>query len=289
MKKFAKYTLIFIMITILSGVIGYIVVNARTSSVYESTTQLYVVPGLESENSLRTHTGSLNEDFAIVFKSNMVISDAQRLLGTTEDLASYITVKAPAKSNIIEITCVNPDQATAKKYVDAIAKSALKATSILPVEKISILSEGTQSNIAVKPDLYRNTLYIVLISMQVTFLIELIVGLLTSVFAKVEDDDEAEYNKYYGNNAGFSYGKPYTRDEAIKSMDLAAATIERNETEELKKNEFDFEDNENDEDDELEAVIFDDELTVTLSKEAEQVKEAQRDKSSSDILVRIPR
>ena len=79
---------------------------------YTSTTQLYVVPGEENEATVRAVNGGLKDDFIIVFKSNVVIQEAQRIAGTSEDIASYLTVSSPANSNIVEITCTNPDQNT---------------------------------------------------------------------------------------------------------------------------------------------------------------------------------
>lgn len=199
MKKVARGFLLLIIVGVLSGVVGYIVFSSKIAPVYYSTTQLYVVPGQMAENSLRTGTGSLNDDFALIFKSNLVIADAQRTVGTSEDLASYITINAIDKSNIVEITCQNPDQTTAKNYADAIAASALKTTSIIPVEKISILSEGTATNEIHKPNLYRNTLYTAMGGVGICLIIELLAGIVMCAFRVREEDDEADYNLYYGN------------------------------------------------------------------------------------------
>ena len=160
MKKFARCVLILIFVIIVSGACGYFYEDKTLTTMYTSTTQLYVVPGEENEATVRAVNGGLKDDFIIVFKSNVVIQEAQRIAGTSEDIASYLTVSSPANSNIVEITCTNPDQNTAKQYVDAVAKTALKTTSIIPVKSIQILSEGTSTNTPVKPDLYRNTLMI---------------------------------------------------------------------------------------------------------------------------------
>lgn len=149
---------------------------------YTSTTQLYVVPGEENEATVRAVNGGLKDDFIIVFKSNVVIQEAQRIAGTSEDIASYLTVSSPANSNIVEITCTNPDQNTAKQYVDAVAKTALKTTSIIPVKSIQILSEGTSTNTPVKPDLYRNTLMIAGACGAVCAVLEIIIVLILCAF-----------------------------------------------------------------------------------------------------------
>ena len=168
--------------------------------IYESTTQLYVVPGEENEASIRANNGGLKDDFTIIFKSSVVISAAQRIAGTSEDIAQYLTVSSPANSNIVEIKCVNPDQNTAKKYVDAVASTAIKTTSIIPVKSIQILSEGTSSGVSFKPDLYKNTGIIAGTACAVCMFIEIIVCLIMSAFKSKEDDfnHEYEYERRFG-------------------------------------------------------------------------------------------
>ena len=194
MKRFSRCVLILILVAILSGVSGYMYENKMIYPMYESTTQLYVVPGEENEASIRANNGGLKEDFTIIFKSSVVIS-------ASEDIAQYLTVSSPANSNIVEIKCVNPDQNTAKKYVDAVATTAVKTTSIIPVKSIQILSEGTSTGVAFKPDLYRNTIIITAIASAVCLFIEIIVCLCISAFKSKDEDfnHEFEYERRFGN------------------------------------------------------------------------------------------
>ena len=159
------------------------------------------MPGEENEASIRANNGGLKEDFTIIFKSSVVISAAQRVAGTSEDIAQYLTVSSPANSNIVEIKCVNPDQNTAKKYVDAVATTAVKTTSIIPVKSIQILSEGTSTGVAFKPDLYRNTIIITAVASAVCLFIEIIVCLCISAFKSKDEDfnHEFEYERRFGN------------------------------------------------------------------------------------------
>lgn len=200
MKKFSRCVLILIIVAILSGAAGYVYENKKIIPMYESTTQLYVVPGEENEASIRANNGGLKDDFTIIFKSSVVISAAQRIAGTSEDIAQYLTVSSPANSNIVEIKCVNPDQNTAKKYVDAVASTAIKTTSIIPVKFIQILSEGTSSGVSFKPDLYKNTGIIAGTACAVCMFIEIIVCLIMSAFKSKEDDfnHEYEYERRFG-------------------------------------------------------------------------------------------
>ena len=201
MKKFSRCVLILILVAIISGVAGYMYENKKILPMYESTTQLYVVPGEENEASIRASNGGLKEDFTIIFKSNVVISAAQKIAGTSEDIAEYLEVLSPANSNIVEIKCVNPDQNTAKKYVDAVAATAIKTTSIIPVNSIQILSEGTSSGVAFKPDLYRNIAIITGIASAICLFIEVIVCLFMSAFKSKDDDynHEFEYERRFGH------------------------------------------------------------------------------------------
>lgn len=200
MKKFSRCVLILIIVAILSGAAGYVYENKKIIPMYESTTQLYVVPGEENEASIRANNGGLKDDFTIIFKSSVVISAAQRIAGTSEDIAQYLTVSSPANSNIVEIKCVNPDQNTAKKYVDAVASTAIKTTSIIPVKSIQILSEGTSSGVSFKLDLYKNTGIIAGTACAVCMFIEIIVCLIMSAFKSKEDDfnHEYEYERRFG-------------------------------------------------------------------------------------------
>lgn len=200
MKKFSRCVLILIIVAILSGAAGYVYENKKIIPMYESTTQLYVVPGEENEASIRANNGGLKDDFTIIFKSSVVISAAQRIAGTSEDIAQYLTVSSPANSNIVQIKCVNPDQNTAKKYVDAVASTAIKTTSIIPVKSIQILSEGTSSGVSFKPDLYKNTSIIAGTACAVCMFIEIIVCLIMSAFKSKEDDfnHEYEYERRFG-------------------------------------------------------------------------------------------
>ena len=200
MKKFSRCVLILIIVAILSGAAGYVYENKNIIPMYESTTQLYVVPGEENEASIRANNGGLKDDFTIIFKSSVVISAAQRIAGTSEDIAQYLTVSSPANSNIVQIKCVNPDQNTAKKYVDAVASTAIKTTSIIPVKSIQILSEGTSSGVSFKPDLYKNTGIIAGTACAVCMFIEIIVCLIMSAFKSKEDDfnHEYEYERRFG-------------------------------------------------------------------------------------------
>lgn len=200
MKKFSRCVLILIIVAILSGAAGYVYENKKIILMYESTTQLYVVPGEENEASIRANNGGLKDDFTIIFKSSVVISAAQRIAGTSEDIAQYLTVSSPANSNIVQIKCVNPDQNTAKKYVDAVASTAIKTTSIIPVKSIQILSEGTSSGVSFKPDLYKNTGIIAGTACAVCMFIEIIVCLIMSAFKSKEDDfnHEYEYERRFG-------------------------------------------------------------------------------------------
>lgn len=223
MKKFSRCVLILILVAILSGAAGYVYENKKIIPMYESTTQLYVVPGEENEASIRANNGGLKDDFTIIFKSNVVISAAQRVAGTSEDIAQYLTVSSPANSNIVEIKCVNPDQNTAKKYVDAVASTAIKTTSIIPVKSIQILSEGTSSGVSFKPDLYKKTGIIAGVASAICLFIEIIVCLIMSAFKSKEDDfnHEYEYERRFGHMDYIDHKPQLIETEKNKSsMDI---------------------------------------------------------------------
>lgn len=123
-------------------------------------------------------------------------------------------MSSPADSNIVELKITNPDQNTAKTYVDAIAKTAVKTTTIIPVESIQILSEGTSDGVATKPHLYYNTALIVAVASAACVFIEVVVCLILCAFKKKEDhsDDEYEYEARFGRYAYSGAG--YIEDKA---------------------------------------------------------------------------
>lgn len=252
MKKFSRCVLILIIVAILSGAAGYVYENKKIIPMYESTTQLYVVPGEENEASIRANNGGLKDDFTIIFKSSVVISAAQRIAGTSEDIAQYLTVSSPANSNIVEIKCVNPDQNTAKKYVDAVASTAIKTTSIIPVKSIQILSEGTSSGVSFKPDLYKNTGIIAGTACAVCMFIEIIVCLIMSAFKSKEDDfnHEYEYERRFGHMDYIDY-KPQLietdKDNSTTELyngDTVNSRHIKNDSEQVKKKPLFIEDEE---------------------------------------------
>lgn len=278
MRKFSRCTLILILVAVISGVTGYIYFNQTTTPMYSSMTRLYVVPGTENEASVRADDGGLNDDFMIIFKSNVVISAAQTKAGTSENIAQYLTVSSPANSNIIEITCMNPDKNTAKKYADAVAVTALKTTSIIPVESIRILSEGTLSDITVKPDVTENALKVMGAATGIALLLEIIVVLFIGAFKdKNEDyDDELEYERKYGRlapvNTGFA-NEPNMEAAVTREQTTVAKT--KPEPVVRKEIEDDFE---------IEDEIFMDEIALDLDEDEQEIKES---KSSAKVLGKI--
>lgn len=200
MRKFSRCVLIVILATIIGAVGGYIYENNTITLMYESRTVLRVVPGSENEASIRAVDGGLNDDFEYIFCGQNVLRAAQTTAGTTENLLNYITINTPANSNIIEIVCLNPDKNTAKAYVDAFAKAAVKTADNFPVKSIKIMSEGTLNDNPIKPHLYRNTVIIAMLVMAVSIVLELLIAMLIAAFKPIEDDSDAEteYERRFG-------------------------------------------------------------------------------------------
>ncbi|MDO5402640.1 MAG: hypothetical protein Q4F11_04300 [Eubacteriales bacterium] len=223
MKKFSRCALILILVSVISGIAGFFYFDNTTIPVYSSTTKLYITPGADNEASLRARDGGLNDDFMIIFKSGVVISAAQTKAGTSEDIAKYLTVNSPADSNIIEITCTNPDKNTAKKYADAVAATAIKTTSIIPVDKIQILSEGTIDDNARKPYLIINAFKVMGAAAAAVLCVEILVLLIIAAFKNKEDeyDDELEYERKYGRFAAVdNLQKEQVKENAVPLAEL---------------------------------------------------------------------
>lgn len=190
MKKVARAVLIVIIACILGGVLGCVYTMVAERPVYTSTAKLYVDTG-DSESKLRANDGGLVDDFAIIFASPVVIQDVQKTLGTQEDISKYISVNTPPNSNVIELICTYPDQNTAKSYVDAVAMTAIKTTSIVKVGSIQILSEGDSTGQSVRPNLRINAIRFSIVAAVLTAIIVVVVSLLKAAFKPEEDADRA--------------------------------------------------------------------------------------------------
>jgi capsular polysaccharide biosynthesis protein len=223
MKKFSRCALILIIVTLLGAIGGYVFENSTTTPVYSSTARVIVTPGEKNEASVRATDGGLVKDFEVVFASSTVISAAQKTAGTSEDIGQYLTVNTVPNSNIVELTVTNPDQTTAKNYVDAVAKNVSKTTSILTVESIQVLEYGDESNIAFKPDVLKNAGIIAAIVAAICLVVELIIIFVLSAFKDDDDsDDELAYERRYGMvPAGYmlAYNKEEINHARLNSED----------------------------------------------------------------------
>lgn len=80
MKKFARCLLILILVVILSVVGGYFYEDSTITPMYESVSKIYVVPGSDSEASIRAKDGGLNKDFMIIFQVMLLLKLLRGLL-----------------------------------------------------------------------------------------------------------------------------------------------------------------------------------------------------------------
>lgn len=244
MRKFARGILVLLLVTLIGGVGSYFYEYNTIKDRYKSVAQLYIVPGEANEATLRAENGGLKDDFSIVFNSDVVLSAAKNLAGTSENIEKYLTVNSVPNSNIIELIIVNPDQNTAKQYVDAIAATAVKTTTIIPVESIQILSEGTSTGHAFKPGLITNTIKLTALIALVTFTIEMLALLIYLSFRKkVEVDDEYyDYEREFGVKARKNENKKFDNDyiapnvsnDAIVEFDEYISKNKEEKTEEKK-------------------------------------------------------
>lgn len=226
MKKFSRCALILIVVIILGGVGGYIYGINALQPTYTSVSELYIVPGVDNEAALRSDDGGLNDDFEEVITNSVVISDAKKTAGTSEDITEYLDVHTPEDSNIVRIECENPDAGTAKAYVDAVAKSAVKNISkIIPVESVKVLSAGTVQSEPNRPQLIYYTAGIAMLAATVCLFIEIVVVLCIGAFKKQDDsyDDELEYERNYGKYAVISKDDVRVLKEAM--TEVAAAKV----------------------------------------------------------------
>ena len=77
MKKFARCVLILIFVIIVSGACGYFYEDKTLTTMYTSTTQLYVVPGEENEATVRAVNGGLKDD---LIRKRKELQEHQKIL-----------------------------------------------------------------------------------------------------------------------------------------------------------------------------------------------------------------
>ena len=126
MKKFARCVLIFIFVIIVSGACGYFYEDKTLTTMYTSTTQLYVVPGEENEATVRAVNGGLKDDFIIVVSSNEM-GQGEKALGQTLIKAFLFAVtkqdKLPSKMLFYNsgayLTCESSDSLEDLKTLEA--------------------------------------------------------------------------------------------------------------------------------------------------------------------------
>ena len=84
MKKFARCVLIFIFVIIVSGACGYFYEDKTLTTMYTSTTQLYVVPGEENEATVRAVNGGLILSLflraMLLFRKRKELQEHQKIL-----------------------------------------------------------------------------------------------------------------------------------------------------------------------------------------------------------------
>lgn len=284
MRKIARGILLLILVTLLGGICAFLYEYNTIRDEHISVARLYVVPGEANEESLRAKDGGLKEDFAIVFKSEVVISAAKQLAGTSDDIEKYLTVKTVANSNIIELIVSNVDQGTAKRYADAFASTAIKTTSIIPAESIQILSEGTDNNKAYKPGLITKTALLTGLVAAITLVLELIVGLFYVSFRRIPDNDEyydyeKEHEKEKKNkdklNKNDNYMAPNVAEDVFEEVDryILASEIESTKKDESETKEKALEKND---------VITEEQIEEEQEKTEEEKIEKEQEKTEEE-------
>ncbi|MDD6789333.1 MAG: hypothetical protein PUE04_04435 [Lachnospira sp.] len=191
MRKFARRVLIILLCAILGGGIGAVFTLVREPALYTSEAQLYVVPG-DSESMLRASDGGLKQDFAIVFKSPVVMDTVKSSIGTTEDITDNLEVETPANSNIIVLKYSAATAETAKNTVDVIASTAVRTTTIVPVSSISILQQGTMPEKAHHLHLKTNSTRGAWIGAAVSFAACILAALFSNAFRPKREEEEQD-------------------------------------------------------------------------------------------------
>ena len=151
-------------VTILSGVLGFMVSQFLMTPKYQSTAKMYVLSKSTSITSIADiQTGtSLTNDYMVVVKGRPVLEQVIANLALQEDyraLSESIKLNNPSNSRILEITVTDSNPQRAKAIADEIAKvgSAFIAEK-MDQDPPTIIQAGYADGAPVSPNVIKNSI-----------------------------------------------------------------------------------------------------------------------------------
>ena len=187
---------------IVLGIAAYFYTSVMITPQYASDGTVYILT--RSNSNQQVTTGDLNmsaqltSDFEELIISHTVLDEVIEQIDyeglTFGSLKNKITVTNRTDTRILQITVTDPDPLMAKAIVDKVIEiSSEKIKSIMDIEAVNLVDEGTLNSTPVSPSYKKNVLIGVLIGIVITSAIVIVMYLLDD---KIHTGEDIE--KYLG-------------------------------------------------------------------------------------------
>ena len=187
---------------IVLGIAAYFYTSVMITPQYASDGTVYILT--RSNSNQQVTTGDLNmsaqltSDFEELIISHTVLDEVIEQIDyeglTFGSLKNKITVTNRTDTRILQITVTDPDPLMAKAIVDKVIEiSSEKIKSIMDIEAVNLVDEGTLNSTPVSPSYKKNVLIAVLIGIVITSAIVIVMYLLDD---KIHTGEDIE--KYLG-------------------------------------------------------------------------------------------
>ena len=187
---------------IVLGIAAYFYTSVMITPQYASDGTVYILT--RSNSNQQVTTGDLNmsaqltSDFEELIISHTVLDEVIEQIDyeglTFGSLKNKITVTNRTDTRILQITVTDPDPVMAKAIVDKVIEiSSEKIKSIMDIEAVNLVDEGTLNSTPVSPSYKKNVLIGVLIGIVITSAIVIVMYLLDD---KIHTGEDIE--KYLG-------------------------------------------------------------------------------------------
>ena len=194
--------LIILLSVIVLGISAYFYTSVMITPQYASDGTVYILT--RSNSNQQVTTGDLNmsaqltSDFEELIISHTVLDEVIEQIDyeglTFGSLKNKITVTNRTDTRILQITVTDPDPLMAKAIVDKVIEiSSEKIKSIMDIEAVNLVDEGTLNSTPVSPSYKKNVLIGVLIGIVITSAIVIVMYLLDD---KIHTGEDIE--KYLG-------------------------------------------------------------------------------------------
>lgn len=175
---------------ILAGLISKYVI----APVYTSSTKIYLIHRQNEDattySDLQTSSQFIN-DYKILILSRPVLEEVIREVSldiTQKELISFVSIRSPAETRILEISVEHSEPVTAKKLVDSLASvSAKQMISIMEIEKVNIVEPGDIPTEASGPNVILNIILGGLIGIGISAVIIIIRYLMDDTIKNGDD------------------------------------------------------------------------------------------------------